>query len=93
MTAPLMLFIFVSYFPSLIFLTTYWIAVDEETEHIFWEPFENITKKLSKRFLACWTLFFPVVSPVIGIFVIYKGLRFLLGKFIYLWKLALFGEE
>ncbi len=89
----LLLFISISYLLSLGCLLVYWVSVTDGTEYIFWEFFENLTNKLSKRFMACWTLFFPVISPVISIFVIYKGLQFLLGKFIYLWKLALFGEE
>lgn len=86
-------FLLVSYLFSLWFLLTYWLSVEDDSEHVFWMFVDKLTGKLNKRFMACWVLFFPIVSPFVGFFVLSKILQLLLVKFVYLWKLALFGKE
>ena len=86
-------FLLLSYMFSSWFLLTYWLSLDDDSEHGFCMFVDKLTGKLSKRFIACWVLFFPIISPFVGFFVLSKILRLLLVKFVYLWKLAIFGEE
>lgn len=97
----LTIFIFVAYIVSLYFTLLYWIFPHQRawvtsSVSLFSGGFFHITE----RRMAIFTIGFPITALLLGVFMLISLISYMktfvcavIEGFVYLWKLALFGEE